>query len=330
MSLLSSVECHHGFFYAVNPPVSYEKMGKRIEFYAAMHIVKALFRLPEEELLKIHVDNSQGVRGYLPFKFSDGSNRRASFSTGRDYTNPEQHFVAVAPPGTVSINQWPGEALRAFRESIYEFYGEVFRFARKMLQIFALALELDETDLDNTFRHPLNDVTLQYYPIQDASDQSSISPHADYGGFTLLYQDQVGGLEVLNANGIWIPAPPKEHSYIFNTGNYMEVLSNGHFPATVHRAFGNPTSERFSIPFFFNPDPTSIVVPHPKLVPNSEKPEFEPHDINRRTLQAMMSNRPHHPSLEKLKELGLDEEQMGYDLLLKTIDKIKAEMQPKC
>ena len=59
---------------------------------------------------------------------------------------------------------------------------EVFRFARKMLQIFSLALGLEETDLDDTFRYPLNDITMQYYPIQDPNDQSSISPHADYGG----------------------------------------------------------------------------------------------------------------------------------------------------
>jgi hypothetical protein len=51
-----------------------------------------------------------------------------------------------------------------------------------MLQIFALALGLGETDLDETFRYPLNDITMQYYPVQDPNEQSSISPHADYGG----------------------------------------------------------------------------------------------------------------------------------------------------
>lgn len=62
---------------------------------------------------------------------------------------------------------------------------DVFQFARKMLQIFALALSLDENDLDETFRYPLNDITMQYYPIQDLNEQSSISPHADYGGKSL-------------------------------------------------------------------------------------------------------------------------------------------------
>lgn len=51
-----------------------------------------------------------------------------------------------------------------------------------MLHIFSLALGLEETELDDIFRYPLNDITMQYYPVQDANDQSSIRPHADYGG----------------------------------------------------------------------------------------------------------------------------------------------------
>ncbi|KAI1370067.1 hypothetical protein F4677DRAFT_451767 [Hypoxylon crocopeplum] len=306
-----------GFFYAVNPPVSYEKMD------AGLEIVKALFRLPSEELLKLHVDNSQGVKGYLPFKFQDGSNRRASYSLGRDYTNPEQHFVTVAPPGTVSVNQWP-KALPEFRKVIYEYYQDVFQFARKMLQIFALALGLEETDLDETFRYPLNDITMQYYPIQDPNEQSSISPHADYGGFTLLYQDQVGGLEVLNANGIWVPAPPKQHAYVVNTGSYMEVLSNGRFPATVHRAFGNTSCERFSLPFFFNPDPNSIIAPHPKLVAEGDRPAFEPQNVSRRQIKGLMTNRPDHPFFKKLREIGLKDEDLTFNLVSKPIEEIVA------
>jgi isopenicillin N synthase-like dioxygenase len=88
---------------------------------AALEVMKTFFRMPEEDLLKLHVDNSQGVKGYLPFKFQDGSNRRASFGMGRDYTNPEQQFVKVAPPGTLSLNQWPDEKLPEFRKLTYEY-----------------------------------------------------------------------------------------------------------------------------------------------------------------------------------------------------------------
>lgn len=145
--------------------------------------------------------------------------------------------------------------------------------------------------------------------------------------FSHFETDQVGGLEVLNANGIWVPAPPKEHAYVVNTGSYMEVLSNSRFPATVHRAFGNNRSERFSLPFFFNPDPDSTIVPHPKLLAPGEKPGFEPQDVGRRTVKGMLTNRPNHPFLKKLKALGLKEEELDYNLMTRPIEEIAANQR---
>jgi isopenicillin N synthase-like dioxygenase len=106
----------------------------------------------------------------------------------------------------------------------------------------------------------------------------------------------------------------------------MEVLSNGRFPSTVHRAFGNPDCERFSVPFFFNPDPSSIIAPHPQILADrNEKPVFEPQNINQRTLKGMMTNRPDHSFMKKLRQLGLTEEELVYDLVMMPIEKIAAK-----
>ena len=190
-----------------------------------MDIIKTFFRLPQEELLKIHVDNSQGVKGYLPFSFRDGRRCRASYSFGRDYTNPEQHFVKKAPEGTVTVNQWPEDALPAFRTVLYEYYQEVFVFARQMLHIFALALGLDETDLDDSFRFPLNDITMQYYPVQDPNDGSSIVPHADYGGFTLLHQGTFIFLALLVLTPRLPPPSPSPPSPLSFLGHLRHLLT---------------------------------------------------------------------------------------------------------
>lgn len=136
--------------------------------------------------------------------------------------------------------------------------------------------------------------------------------------------DNVGGLEVLNANGIWVPAPPKEHVYVVNTGSYMEVLSNGRFPATVHRAFGNPHCDRFSLPFFYNPDPDAIIAPHPKLLADGTESAFEAQDISRRQIKGLMANRPNHPFFKKLRDLGLTDEELTFDLVTKTVTEIEA------
>ena len=125
----------------------------------------------------------------------------------------------------------------------------------------------------------------------------------------------MAGLEVLNANGIWIPCPPKDHSYVINTGNYLEVLSNSRFPSTVHRVFSTACVERFSLPFFFTPDPSATVIPHPKLISPGEPSKYEPHFIGARHVKGMMAARPEHPFVKKMREMGLEEKDYKYELL---------------
>lgn len=95
----------------------------------------------------------------------------------------------------------------------------------------------------------------------------------------------------------------------------------------MHRAFGNAHTERFSLPFFFNPDPTSIVAPLPGVLKDGEEVMFEPQDVGRRTVKGIMTNRPGHPFLKALKELGLKEEALDYGLVTRSIDDIAAEQQ---
>jgi isopenicillin N synthase-like dioxygenase len=180
---------------------------------------------------------------------------------------------------------------------------------------------LEETALDKEFQKPLTDITIQHYPAQPAKSkpEQTLYAHADYGAFTLLLQNKVAGLEVLNANGIWIPAPPKDHTFIVNTGSYMEVLSNSRFPSTVHRVFSNPGIERFSLPFFFSPDPSATIVPHPTLLQKGEKPKWEPFVIGQRHVIGMMYRRPEHPFVEKMNSLGLNEKDYKYEMLTRPI-----------
>jgi hypothetical protein len=46
---------------------------------------------------------------------------RDSFAVGCDFTDPGQHFIKVAPPGSVSQNQWPDEEVPEFRKVFYQY-----------------------------------------------------------------------------------------------------------------------------------------------------------------------------------------------------------------
>lgn len=73
----------------------------------------------------------------------------------------------------------------------------------------------------------------------------------------------VGGLEVLNKNGFYIPAPPIRGTFVVNVGDFLQRISNDVFVSTVHRVRNLSGLERYSMPFFFsfNMD-AEVAVPH--------------------------------------------------------------------
>ncbi|KFY18623.1 hypothetical protein V491_04746 [Pseudogymnoascus sp. VKM F-3775] len=301
-----------GFFYAVNPPVSTNLMDK------SFAVIKKFFDLPLEVKNKYVMSNSPSFKGYMPSKTVEkNAPDRDSFSVGTDFTEPEQvaarggtHLVT----GPVPQNQWPNE-IPEFRKTFYEYYHQCYGFAQQLFRIFALSLGLEESAFAETFKSPLTDVMIQhYFPAPERKDHEELLfGHADFC-------EGIPGLEVLNDNGIYVPAPPIEHSFIVNTGAYFELLSNSTFPATVHRVRTNLGLERFSFPIFFSPDPTVLLQPHPALVKEGEDSKYTPHYFGRKYINTLAKNMPDHPWVKALKSSGIKEEDYKWELLTQPFD----------
>ncbi|KAK1392768.1 putative oxoglutarate/iron-dependent dioxygenase, isopenicillin N synthase [Heracleum sosnowskyi] len=82
--------------------------------------------------------------------------------------------------------------------------------------------------------------------------------------------DQVSGLEFLK-DGQWIKIPPSVNNTIFiNTGDQVEVLSNGRYKSGLHHVMADKNGSRLSIATFYNPAGDAIISPAPKLLhPNN-------------------------------------------------------------
>ncbi|KAH6692984.1 gibberellin 3-beta-dioxygenase [Verticillium dahliae] len=90
--------------------------------------------------------------------------------------------------------------------------------------------------------------------FQDAGDgpaEVSIGSHTDFQLFTMLWQDDVGGLQVLNREGQWIRASPVPGTFVVNIADYLQRITNDLYVSTVHRAVNRSGRERISMPFFF-------------------------------------------------------------------------------
>ncbi|KAI2636508.1 2OG-Fe(II) oxygenase [Hypomontagnella submonticulosa] len=147
--------------------------------------------------------------------------------------------------------------LPAFKEDVLNYWRACLALARRLVRVFALALDLPEDYFDEKTSHPDAAVALNYYPtipesaLRAPEEAVSIGSHTDLQFFTMLWQDQMGGLQVLTRDGQWLNAVPIEGTFVVNIGDYLQRITNDRFISTVHRAKNFNAAERFSMPFFF-------------------------------------------------------------------------------
>src|SRR5258706_14440276 len=84
--------------------------------------------------------------------------------------------------------------------------------------------------------------------------QFGVAPHPDYGCLTLVYQANVGGLEVHGRNREWILAHRIEDSFVVNVGDLLARWTNDRFRSTPHRVVNRSGEERLSLAVFVDPD----------------------------------------------------------------------------
>ena len=126
------------------------------------------------------------------------------------------------------------------------------------MKVFAICQDLPEDYFDSITTYPGADGVYNYYPALSAEAIAKAGPgdvglgsHTDLQCFTLLWQDQVGGLQVLNHEGQWIKANPIPGTFVVNIGDFLMRMSNDRFKSTVHRVYNRSTVDRLSMPFFF-------------------------------------------------------------------------------
>ncbi|WJZ84517.1 hypothetical protein VitviT2T_004117 [Vitis vinifera] len=89
-------------------------------------------------------------------------------------------------------------------------------------------------------------------------------PHSDHSFLTILIQNGIGGLQVQH-KGQWFDVNPIPNSILVNTGDHLEVLSNGKYKSVLHRAVVNNKTTRISLALSNGPSLDTVVEPVPEL-----------------------------------------------------------------
>jgi isopenicillin N synthase-like dioxygenase len=135
---------------------------------------------------------------------------------------------------------------------------------RRLLRGFAASLGLAPDFFAPRFAKPLARCSLIYYPPQppeSGSEQFGVAPHTDYGGLTLLSQDDTGGLQVRARSGEWMTAVPIPDTFVVNIGDLMARWTNDRFVSTPHRVVNASGRARYSVGVFFDPAFDTMIDP---------------------------------------------------------------------
>ncbi|MFT4584927.1 MAG: isopenicillin N synthase-like dioxygenase [Gammaproteobacteria bacterium] len=256
-----------GFFCLVNHGVPQALIDDAFEQTRRFHLMS------EDE--KVAVAINQDHVGYMG---NEGELVRSSKYAVADIKPDvgEAFFVKQDQPtdGVALDNQWP-ENLTRFREPVVEYYDHMQALARQLLPVYATALDMAADYFDGAFNRAdnLSILRMAHFPPNSLSDnQFNVGPHTDGSFLTLLPMTKVPGLELLCQSGNWFAAKPPPGSIIVNSGDMLTRWTNGRFLSTPHRVRSVSGTDRYSIPFFFQPNPEQVIACLPSCTSASNPP----------------------------------------------------------
>jgi len=136
------------------------------------------------------------------------------------------------------LNVWP--EVPEFRERVEAYFTEAGRVARTLLRVFAAALRLPADFFERLTDHSIDVLRMNNYALPPGEvtldgDLTGMGEHTDFGLVTVLWADQVAGLQVLGTEGGWHDVSPVDDALLVNLGDLTARLTNDRWSSTLHR-----------------------------------------------------------------------------------------------
>ncbi|KAF9890512.1 hypothetical protein FE257_005917 [Aspergillus nanangensis] len=267
-----------GFAYIKNHGVPQELVDEAFQWS------QKFFALPQSDKEKApHPPQGWYHRGYsgvgrekvVQMIFDD-----ASIAEKRKTPDIKESFELGSETDPRMANIWiPEEVLPGFRAFFTGFFETCYQVEQQLLRLIALGMDLDEDFFINYHQDRTNQCRLLHYPAVEEEllrqgKAERIAAHSDFATMTILFQDEVGGLEVedIHEKGKFNPAPYIEGAAVVNIGDLLMRWSNDELRSTLHRVRAPPLAEsrddlttgrmtrpRYSIPYFVSPDRDKVI-----------------------------------------------------------------------
>ena len=222
------------------------------------------------ETKKTYVTPPELNRGYAPPKTEslslslgvESANRMNDFFEAFNIGDAASDFPDLdLPVSAYNENLWPDADAPGFQAQIMPYYREAGRVARTLVRAFADALHLPPKFFEAYNSHSLDVLRMNNYALPAGTDVTldgdltGMGEHTDYGIVTVLWADQVAGLQVLGRDGGWHDVQPADNALLVNLGDLTGRWTNDQWMSTLHRVKPpviNGTIERRRSAAFFH------------------------------------------------------------------------------
>ncbi|KAK1358258.1 2-oxoglutarate-dependent dioxygenase-related family protein [Heracleum sosnowskyi] len=172
---------------------------------------------------------------------------------------------------------WP-QGNPAFCETVQSFseqLSELDQIVRRMvLESLGMEKYLNE-HMDST-KYLLR--VMKYKGPETTDSKLGLTSHTDKNIVTILYQNEVSGLEVQTKDGEWITVKPSLDSFIVMIGDSFHAWSNGRVYSAHHRVMMSGSETRYSVGLFSIPKGGYIVKAPEELVDEEHPLLYKPFD----------------------------------------------------
>lgn len=161
-------------------------------------------------------------------------------------------FYFCSPP----LNWFCLSIYLLFASEILRDYGNrMTNLSKSVIQLVLMCLGEDfVTKFESEFNNCHGYLRINNYtPLEcmNHEELEGLGMHTDMSCVTIVYQDQIGGLQVRSKEGKWMDINPRDDTLVVNVGDLMQAWSNGKLRSSEHRVVLKQPVNRFSVAFFW-------------------------------------------------------------------------------
>ncbi|KAJ7011668.1 hypothetical protein D5086_001581 [Populus alba] len=172
---------------------------------------------------------------------------------------------------------WP-QGNQSFSNTVLSFseqVSELDQIVRRMI-VESLGLEKYFDEHMNSTNYLLR--VMKYKGPQTTETKLGLTSHTDKNIVTILYQNQVDGLELQTKDGCWIDLKPTPDSFIVMIGDSLYAWANGRLHSPYHRVMMRGNEARYSVGLFSVPKAGYMIKAPEELIDEEHPLLFKPFD----------------------------------------------------